>query len=113
MVMSLSDSDPPLLYLHPPPQSRHFVEFTKPNTYVLNPPTNNSYSPPYPTQQPQAPTVDATPRALYAESRGAQTAAVAYPSVTFIKSKEVMDPHQSRLGRCALISYTSLFFQGC
>ena len=91
MVASLSDPDPPLLYLHAPSQSRRFVEFTKPKTYVLKPPTNNSSPPPSPKQQPQAPTVDATPTVLDAASRCAQATAVAYPAVTFSESREVLD----------------------
>ena len=44
MVALLCDPDPPLLDLHALSQSRHFVEFNKLNTYVLNPPTTKIIS---------------------------------------------------------------------
>ena len=89
----------------PHPNQYSFWNSTIPIPICSKPPTNNSSPPSFPTQHPQAPTVNATPKVLNAESRGTHAAAVAYPSITFRKSQELLDPCWSIIGRCIILSY--------
>ena len=88
-VALCSDADPALLYIHTPTQSREFVHFTKPKTFVLKP----SSEPPLDVKKKGPARAAASPCESNGRpsSKNTQQSPAQVPAVTFSESREVLD----------------------
>ena len=89
-VALCADVDPALLYIHTPTQSREFVHFTKPKTFVLKPSSDSSLNTKKSsTKAGESPSLSSGSGRLSPKS--AQQSPAQVPAVTFSESREVLD----------------------
>ena len=89
-VALCADADPALLYIHTPTQSREFVHFTKPKTFVLKPSSESSLD----TKMGSAKAGTSSPMSSGSgrlSPKSAQQSPAQVPAVTFSESREVLD----------------------
>ena len=89
-VALCADADPALLYIHTPTQSREFVHFTKPKTFVLKPSSESSLGAKKDLDKAGA-TSSQSSGSGRLSPKSAQQSPAQVPAVTFSESREVLD----------------------